>query len=279
LINFFKDNDKFIIVQGDKNLGPCILDRKYYIYRGIQEHLGNETNYRQVSKAWASARQRGLSYAFDQWLSKYRPREENEPPRPYVCISKAEKTFLRRAKAKAGDKLARFCQTAKVHKKPWKCRPIVCCVGTWMNTWSKWLNYWLQTLKPFVPTYVKDSQQVLDQTKNFVLPPNARLFTCDANSMYNNIDTEHAIEVITWWLNDLNSNHRLSSNFPLEAILEAMKWIMRNNIFEFGDLYFLQLIGTAMGTSAAVMWATLYFAYREVHTLIPKYGHLLPYFK
>jgi hypothetical protein len=55
LINFFKDNDKFIIVQGDKNLGPCILDRKYYIYRGIQEHLGNETNYRQVSKAWATA--------------------------------------------------------------------------------------------------------------------------------------------------------------------------------------------------------------------------------
>jgi hypothetical protein len=130
-----------------------------------------------------------------------------------------------------------------------------------MNAWSKWLDYWLQTLKPFVPTYVKDSQQVLDQTKNFVLPPNAKLFTCDANSMYNNIDTEHAIEVITWWLNDLNSNDRLPPNFPLEAILEAMKWIMRNNIFQFGDLYFLQLIGTAMGTSAAVMWATLYFAY------------------
>ena len=148
-----------------------------------------------------------------------------------------------------------------------------------MNDWSKWLDYWLQQLKTTVPTYVKDSQQVLDQTKSFTLPPNAKLFTCDANSMYNNIDTEHAIEVISWWLNNLNARGKLPRDFPLEAVISAMKVIMRNNIFEFGDMYFLQLIGTAMGTSAAVMWATLYFAYHEVHTLIPKHGQFLPYFK
>jgi hypothetical protein len=55
--------------------------------------------------------------------------------------------------------------------------------------------------------------------------------------------------------------------------------IMKNNIFEFGTCYFLQLVGTAMGTSAAVMWATLYFAYHEVHTLIPNHGQHLFYFK
>ena len=54
---------------------------------------------------------------------------------------------------------------------------------------------------------------------------------------------------------------------------------MSNNLFEWGDMYFLQLIGTAMGTSAAVMWATLYFAYHEEHTLIPEHGHKMLYFR
>jgi hypothetical protein len=97
--------------------------------------------------------------------------------------------------------------------------------------------------------------------------------------MYNNIDTDHATLVISWWLNDLHDKNLLPFNFPLEAVISAMKTIMKNNIFEWGDLHFLQLLGTAMGTSSAVMWATLYYAYHEVHTLLPKYGINLLYFK
>ena len=58
-----------------------------------------------------------------------------------------------------------------------------------------------------------------------------------------------------------------------------MELVMRNNIFVFGDLYFLQLLGTAMGTSAACMWATIYFAVHEASTLIPKYGQKLLLFR
>jgi len=101
----------------------------------------------------------------------------------------------------------------------------------------------------------------------------------NTNSMYNNICTDHAIEVISWWLNDMHEKDKLPYNFPLDAVLSAMVTIMRNNIFKWGDLYFLQLLGTAMGTSAAVMWATLYYAYHEVHTLMPKHGHNLLYFR
>ena len=148
--------------------------------------------------------------------------------------------------------------TAKVHKTPLKMRPIVACCGTFMNDWSQWLDYWLQQLKSSVPTYVKDSQQVLDEVKTLNLPPTAKLFTCDANAMYNNIDTDHAITVISWWLTDLDTRHQTPLFFPLEAVIDAMKIIMKNNIFEFGDCYFLQLLGTAMGTLSAIMWATIY---------------------
>ena len=41
----------------------------------------------------------------------------------------------------------------------------------------------------------------------------------------------------------------------------------------------MQLIGTAMGTSAAVMWVTMYYGYHETIVLLPKYGANLLYFK
>ena len=58
-----------------------------------------------------------------------------------------------------------------------------------------------------------------------------------------------------------------------------MALVMRNNIFEWGDLYFLQLCGTVMGTSSAVMWAMIYYCVHEVNTLLPQHGHLMPLYK
>ena len=83
----------------------------------------------------------------------------------------------------------------------------------------------------------------------------------------------------SWWLNDFEKKKKLPPKFPLEAVEDTVITIMRNNVFEWGDMYFLQLLGTEMGTSAAVMWATIYFAYHEVHQLIPVHGVHLFYFK
>ena len=132
-------------------------------------------------------------------------------------------------------------------------------------------------MKHFVPTFLKDGQTLLNDLKHIILPSNAILFTADANSMYNNIDTDHAIKVISWWLDELEPD--LPPDFPIDAVKYAMHFIMKYNIFEWGTLHLLQLIGTAMGTSAAVMWATLYFGYHEAHCLIPKYGSYLLYFR
>ena len=49
LIEHLKNNNIYIVVHGDKNLGPCILERSFYIYKGFAEHLGNETNYKPLS--------------------------------------------------------------------------------------------------------------------------------------------------------------------------------------------------------------------------------------
>jgi hypothetical protein len=278
LMEYLKCNNIYIVVHGDKNPGPCILERSFCIYKGFDEHLGNETNYKPLSARASHCRQRGLHYIFRDRISKYKQRERHEDPVDYICLSKSETTFLYRAIKYFPDKSVRFRQTCKIHKVPWKMRTIICCAGTFMNYWGKWLDFWLQNIKPFIPTYVKNGDQVLDKVENLTLTPFDLFSVADTNSMYNNIDTDHAIIVITWWIKDLKIKGQLPDGFPLDAVISAMRILMKNNVFEFGDIFFLQLLGTAMWTSAAVRWATLYYTYHEVHTLLPNHIHNLPYF-
>ena len=226
-------------------------------------------------------------HGLERWLGSHKPPYRTLAEERHLTIeerrcnylSKAEVTFFYWSLENDRTKLARFRMICKVHKTPWATCPIVRCSGTIMNDLSRWLDFWLRKLKPFIPTYIKDSQQVLLDLSTISLPPNTKLFTTDVNAMYNNIDTRHTLQVISRWIIHLYHRRELPTNFPVEAVLEAMALVMRNNLFEWGDLYFLQLVGTAMGTSAAVMWATLYYRYHEVHTILPKQSANLLYFK
>jgi hypothetical protein len=77
----------------------------------------------------------------------------------------------------------------------------------------------------------------------------------------------------------MKSTNKLPNNFPTEAVIEAITIVMKNNIFVWGDLHFLQLCGTAMGTSSACMWATIYFAVHKIQELLPRYNNSLIIFK
>ena len=53
---------------------------------------------------------------------------------------------------------------------------------------------------------------------------------------------------------------------------------MKNNYFKFGDTFFHQLTGTAMGAPPACVYAILYYGVHE-HYLLPKYSAVLPFYK
>ena len=145
-----------------------------------------------------------------------------------------------------------------------------------MNHWSKWLDQWLQTLIPHVPTYVQDTSQAIEELKPINnLPNNAFVFASNVESMYTNIETDHCLQILYEWLDCLAAQGLLPKGFRIHAIEAAMAVITRNNIFTFDNFFFLQLLGTAMGTAAAVMWAVLYYAYHKIAGLLPKYSKYL----
>ena len=149
-----------------------------------------------------------------------------------------------------------------------------------LNGFSRWIDYWLQQLKPLIPSFINNSEQLINDLQNLgELPPGALLFKADAESMYTNIDTEHAVAVINQWLDDLSNNSQLPPGFPLLPLKQTLEIVMRNNVFEFGDTRYLQLMGTAMGTSSVCMYATIYFAIHEIETLVPTFGQNLFFVK
>jgi hypothetical protein len=91
--------------------------------------------------------------------------------------------------------------------------------------------------------------------------------------MYTNIDTNHAMTVIPKFLAEQPSYATLHER---NAAIEGLDLIMKNNIFQFGDTYWKQLNGTAMGVSPSCVYATIYFAVHE-QIIFQKYNELYFY--
>ena len=94
--------------------------------------------------------------------------------------------------------------------------------------------------------------------------------------MYTFIDTAHALREIPKYLKRNNGNPSKATTHELAAVTEALTIVMTHNIFQFGDTYWLQLNGTAMGVSPSCDYATIYFAIRE-REILHRYPELLLY--
>ena len=99
---------------------------------------------------------------------------------------------------------------------------------------------------------------VQDLRKLGPIPTGAYLFTCDAVSMYTNIDTPHALQTIKEYLRT-----RPLDGVDLDDFMLGLSAVMKHNVFRFGDFILVQTSGTSMGTPPAPMYATLYFGCAE----------------
>jgi hypothetical protein len=67
----FKHSDDFIIFPADKNLGPCILERREYIRRGFSDHLSDQTTYQSLSAAEACTACLNTSNLIYKWTKTF----------------------------------------------------------------------------------------------------------------------------------------------------------------------------------------------------------------
>jgi len=259
-----KENKEIIVCLTDKNLGPVVMDRADYMKRALNDHL-NTSTYTRLSYLEAKKAMRDIQFDLEMLLEHYGD-----------TLSKPEQQYFRRFLQLEDYRTKQFYITIKVHKNG-ATRPIVSCCGSFPEGFSKWLDYKMKSLLPLVPTYLRDSYQVLKELREFKdLPSNAKVFTFDAVSMYTNINTAHALEIFSKWFTDFKDE--IPSGFPKTFFMKTLEKVM-GNVFQFDDLFFHQEDGTAMGTSCAVLYATLYFGYHERTSIIPMFKTSFLYLK
>lgn len=264
-LNKLVDHPNIYICPADKNMGIAIFFRQQATKKILDEHLRNDQVYENITHE-IQAKKAELEYRWDQFLATY----------SRFLPDNIVKFFKRSAATYGFDKIAPFRATCKVHKNPYKFRPVVAKCGTVIEAISKWLDVELGKISEAYLTWcIKDSDTFRGEVIDLELSPNSSIDTLDAVSMYSNIETDHGLQIMERWIDLYIADFKLPLLARKEALLSGLRLVMRWNIMKFGDSYFQQRVGTAMGTSCAVQFANLYFAWHEREVIFPTFMTIL----
>jgi hypothetical protein len=257
-----KNNKEYIIKPADKNIGPTIVTHTWYVNEMFRQILDTQF-YKEI-----------------EYSAFTKMRIINDIDNTLINIQSYQSIFTPQLK----EYIRQFYSTnkmciphllPKIHKlKHWiieelQARLIISCVTYITTPLSKWLDALLQPLVQQIPTVTKDSKTFVQSIEALEISPNRRdkciLFTGDISSLYTMIPTEKGIELMTRFLNRDTSIEYLTQLYPdtpyiniVTAIIVALTIVLKNNIIEFQGKQYIQINGTAMGQSCAVVYANIF---------------------
>ena len=113
-------------------------------------------------------------------------------------------------------------------------------------------------LQPFVktmPSFIQDSQQLLQETANMILVKDVKLFSCDFESLYSNIILEDCLNK----LREFMQNKINSTDIDIVGFREILQIVFEFNYFKYKKEVFRQIKGISMGSKCGPSIANIYF--------------------
>ena len=217
------------------------MDRNRYIQEGYRQ-LNDANVYQRTDATAISDIERDISQLADQL-------HEDE-----VITEDMHQHAVRK-----DTRPARFYLLPKVHKKGVPGRPVISACGSATEGLSEIVDYFLQPYLPFIPSYIKDTDDFIRKIRNInVIPPGAFLVTIDVVALYPSIPHSDGLKALRDFLNDCNLPSKV-----VNGILRMTELVLKKNVFEFNSEYFLQLSGTAIGTKLAPAYANIFMSVFE----------------
>ena len=197
-------------------------------------------------------------------------------------ISPNDKEFM-----KPSGKANRFYLLPKVHKGIKQNRnipagrPIVSNSGSNTENISALVDYYSKHLVKRLDSFIEDSPDLLRQfeseNKNGPQSPNTFPVTIDVTSLYTSIPADGSnggMQAFEKALNTRSQNEQIQ--MPTRYLMELLELVLKGNIFELDGEYYIQRIGTAMGTKVAPTYACLFMGDLETEFLEKNKNEILP---
>ena len=137
-------------------------------------------------------------------------------------------------------------------------RQVISGCGSYTENMSKFVDFHAKSLVPEIKTYIQDTPDLLrklEGLKSHKFKGGTFPVSIDVVGLYPNIPHEEGLDALRDALET-----REDKTVPTDLLVEIMRDVLTNNIFEFRKKKFIQLIGTAIVTGGAPTLANIFMA-------------------
>ena len=241
---FYLKNNNLLITEADKNIGLVILDKNVY-NQLANDHLANQIIYKKIDDNPTLALNRKVVIMLDILF-----KNNHMHNKLFKFFDKTNSI---------NNKIGTFRLLPKLHKQNFGIRPIINCKNSLLEPFSKLISILLKHIVVTQKTYIKDSQNLIQKTKNIQFKNNVFIHSAYFENLYTNIPTQKALIIISEFY--MNSSIDGISSHCFNVIL---KLVLENNYFTFDSSFYLQIKGIPMGTSCGPDIANLFLAYFDI---------------
>ena len=110
---------------------------------------------------------------------------------------------------------------------------------------SAWVDYKIQPLMLKLPTFLKDTTDLLQHLANIKPTANTRIISLDVTSLYTNIPQRLGINSMR------TVGAALDPDADYTTVADLAQLVLENNIFKFNGAHYIQTQGTAMAPAYA----------------------------
>jgi len=171
--------------------------------------------------------------------------------------------MINQLKAPKKPRTSQFYIIPKCHKEGNPPRPIVSACDYSTCNISEYITQLITPIAKRNPSYLGSTKEFINSIKSLPkFSPRTILVTADVSNMYTNIPLDEGIQSI---ITAIENNHtEMPKHTPHKRVIKMfLKFILKDNYFQFRDKFYLQTQGVAMGCKIAPAFANIFMAELE----------------